>query len=731
MAQQNVPKEANPRVTQYRMLYGVDYQKDVTDVDKKRSPEIINMISDLGGNPVKRDGYRLVGNSILALCVSGGDMYAIRKLYGDQITIAKVEMQDYNLETVESTTIPYASGTINTAFGYQHYIFVLCEKLFIRFNTQDKSYIVTGLTAGTMSSGTIGESAPACDELVPLTVIAITSPSTGTGGAVLYEKNLMSIYQQANYIGNGTDTVYKIPAYEKIGNWVKVEVMNANGDWEVTTAYTLETATSMTGKTLDGTSTMTSNVIEAKVTFTTAPAAPVVAGQPNVRITYAPYSTEQVDGVNRGFYNERYVDLLSSKVYTMFSSRLFIADNERSYYSDATKPFVIPDNSWFEVDNTIVAYAKTSYSLAIITQDTGLNTIYLASETTKTIDSSTGETDTFFSIKPSNAGVGAVSGKCSGVLNDEPMFLAYTGIYGLMTNWVSEKYAVNRSARINRKLCKESNLESAVGIAWNSYFYVAINGHMYVLDGRHRDNSREGEKSYECYFFNNIPIITNMYVINNKMYWSDGSNMYTWNDDLPEADRYFDNAYIKTVESIQYQLGDSSDEPPTGEWLDEEPEVPVGQFLWLKATYDDTSVSITTNTTLTVGSTEWTGDIVTCKWASAFDDDGMPQKLKTLNKKGTMITVVPHYRSSVEVTLIKDGDEFEYLGVFDTDMFSFEQIDFTRFTFSSNTVAADIFPKKKIKKYKRLQIVLENKRAEPFGITNVVKTFTVGNYAKR
>ena len=133
----------------------------------------------------------------------------------------------------------------------------------------------------------------------------------------------------------------------------------------------------------------------------------------------------------------------------------------------------------------------------------------------------------------------------------------------------------------------------------------------------------------------------------------------------------------------------------------------------------------------TPSSGDWSGAIVCAKWSSTFDDDNCPQKLKTLSKKGSMITLVPHYKSTVTVTLIKDGDVIENLGDFETDIFTFERIDFTRFVFKSNAVTSDVFTKKKIKKYKRLQIVLESKTAEPFGITNVIKTYTIGNYAKK
>jgi hypothetical protein len=113
-----------------------------------------------------------------------------------------------------------------------------------------------------------------------------------------------------------------------------------------------------------------------------------------------------------------------------------------------------------------------------------------------------------------------------------------------------------------------------------------------------------------------------------------------------------------------------------------------------------------------------------------------------------MAVMTPYAHTGAYVTLIKNGDEFQELGYQNTSIFSFEDVDFgygheddpeytpealaeARFIFSSNTVAYDRFTKKKIKKYKRLQIIVGNDRAEPFALTKVVKTYDMGNYAKR
>jgi hypothetical protein len=665
MGKLNVPSQPSVRQAQYRELLGVDYLRDHTEVDHRRSPKMVNMISDLGGNPIKRDGYRVVGIRYDAILSVRGEKYGISSNISS-IVINRLEMgNNHVLDETHIKTIDGKFGKVNTAFSYQKYIYILSQNAIVRYDTVTNEVLIAGTGEKMMSKGKVGESEPINDKIIPSTVISLQP--NGLGGTALDSKNLASIYQTVTYLGDGETKEYKIPNYDKVGSYVKAEVLDSEGKWKVVNVGT-SSPQSIVGKTLDGKGTDNFRVVDNKVSFTTAPSKPLVSGEPNVRITFAPFSTEQVDGVNRGYYNKTLVEILGSRTIIYFNSRLFIAVESRTHYSDVDNPFSIPDLNYFDVDNNIMCYTRSSSYLAIITKDNGRNTIFLASEIKD-------NNITQYSVKASNAGVGAVSQKCIGIVNDEPTFLSRDGLFGIMTNWQSEKYAVNRSARINRALCGEEHLENAVGCAWQEYFYVAINSRMYVLDSRHKSTDRRSDRSYEGYFFENIPNIQSMFVIDNRMYFADESHTYTWNEDLSETARYLDNA----------KLVDGS----------------------------------------------WTGEPVKAMWCSAFDDDGYPSKLKTLQKKGSFVTLVPHYKTGCELTLVKNGDERQYVGEFTADMMSFERIDFSRFVFNGNTATADFFMKKKIKKYKRLQIILENNKAEPFGITNVVKSYTIGDLAKR
>lgn len=705
MAQQKLPDIPSPRTTVYDNLLGVDFRADQTEVERRRSPMMVNMISDLGGNPVKRDGYRKVADRYAGLVIANSESYAVRVDLGG-IVVVPVSIGSGQSIIVEDTSrailIPstFVFDDIEEVFGYQNYVFIMCSNGAIKVDVIESKYDITGVGAGMMSTGTVGASAPVCEDIVPQSIIGLDPNGTGAHAAVLYGKNLMSIYQQYLYAGNGSATTFKIPLYSKMGTYVKVEVMDANGKWS-SSGYTasIGTATSVTAWDLDGEGTSSYSVVDAQVTISPAPPSPTqtLAGEDNVRITVAPFSMDDVTmngtTAKKGFYNEMFDKLLGGQARIFFESRLFLGVGEKTYYSETNNPFLIPDNYWFDVDNEVICYQRLGSNLIIITKDTGKNTIFLASQVTD--KSILGDTMTAtFAVKPTNAGVGAITGNVGGTLNDEPMFLSNTGLQGLLTNWSSEKYAVNRSGRVNRKLCKELNLNNAVGCAFNGYYYVAINGHMYILDGRHKDNQRNGETSYECYYFENVPTVKDMFVADNRMFFTDENGTYTWNSDLPEGVRYYDNLVL-----------DNS-----------------GEFV--------------------------SGTPVSAYWSSVFDDDGAPQILKTLKKKGTMCVLTPSAHTGCYVTLIKNGDEFQELPYQNTAIFSFADVDFgyghegepdyepsdpseSRFIFSSNAVAYDRFTKKKIKKYKRLQIIVGNDRPEYFALTKIVKTYEVGNYAKR
>ena len=122
MAQQKLPNIPNPRTTVYDNLLGVDFRSDQTEVERRRSPMMVNMISDLGGNPVKRDGYRKVAEPYAGLVIANSEAYGVRvDLTG--IVIVPISIGSGQSVIVEDTaraiTVPatYVFDDIVATFG--------------------------------------------------------------------------------------------------------------------------------------------------------------------------------------------------------------------------------------------------------------------------------------------------------------------------------------------------------------------------------------------------------------------------------------------------------------------------------------------------------------------------------------------------------------------------------------------------------------------------------------
>ena len=122
------------------------------------------------------------------------------------------------------------------------------------------------------------------------------------------------------------------------------------------------------------------------------------------------------------------------------------------------------------------------------------------------------------------------------------------------------------------------------------------------------------------------------------------------------------------------------------------------------------------NDTITIN----VGCPIPAKWTTVFDDDGSAHYFKTLQKKGTMVVLYPQSSTGVAVKIKKDNNDEILVG---------------RATVRSanNEIIApsDFYLKKKSKKYKRLQIIVENGGFdETFGIDEIIKCYTLGNYSR-
>ncbi len=418
------------------------------------------------------------------------------------------------------------------------------------------------------------------------------------------------------------------------------------------------------------TSGYTADLAAGKVTFTAAPSEPEVDGQDNVFITF----TKTIEG-----HAERIHKCRTAVVWGVggAADRIIATGNPDFPNQDFTCAFddatYWPDLGYAVVgteEAAIMGYRRMGEYLAIIKEDNGQDsTVFLRG----------GELDengeAKFWVKPCIAGAGAVSRFSFGNIGHEQLILTAGGVYALTSNSLTaEKIAENRSFRVDPKLTAE-DLSQAVCCPFDGMLLVFVGGRVYGLDGRqpHSYPSRSDTTFlYECFYWENVPARC---VLRRK--------------DAQQEELFFGTADGRVCKFNTDRIG-------------------MDRFN------DD-------------------GAAITAIWSTPADDDGDPMVLKTLLKKGNAVTIKPYARSGAKVLFRTDKDPVGWEVAEGTmDIFNWEDIDFSRFTFNANDGPAEIPFSRKVKNYKRLQIIIKNDAVnEGFGVLAIIKHFVTGNFAKR
>lgn len=459
----STPKKS-VKTTEYNNLAGVDFSQEAANVDNSRSPYSLNMISDNGKNPVKRNGW---ATQIQLEGVVHNVWFT--RINGEVYQLVHAGTNIYKIDEDNTAVLLEENVTNNKGCGF-----------FFREGDKDGFYILTGgeyLVFDGESCRNVSENC-----YVPTTIIA-RSP---TGGGETYEDiNLLSGKMCEKFIGDDSAKVYQL-AYEDIVSVDKIESVQEDGSTVELVADTDYTVDLTLGK----------------VTFVNAYVTPI-DGQDNIYITY----TKDFEG-----YKEKILKCTAFCTYGVGgNNRAFLTGNENypayDFWSEIYKPSYFPDLNYSIVgaaNTAIMGYLKIGKYVAIVKESTGQDTaIFLRS------GSLNDDYSVNFFVEPGITGNGAVSKTAFAVLNDDPLFLSERGIYAISPSNLSyDRVTRNRSWYVDPQLREESNLDKAVACTWNGCYLLSVNGNVYILDGRKKTvGGTENDYRYECYFWNNVPAV--------------------------------------------------------------------------------------------------------------------------------------------------------------------------------------------------------------------------------
>lgn len=193
-----------------------------------------------------------------------------------------------------------------------------------------------------------------------------------------------------------------------------------------------------------------------------------------------------------------------------------------TYFSDRNSTIVGSDSS------AIVGFARLSDSALVVYKDENSQdaSLFYQTGTYETEKDLLGNPSLVarFSRSAGSIGESVVSRHACANFGGDNIILSRNGVFGIVLAdnvATTERYTRERSRSVNERLIRHKNLSEAVGIVYESRYYLAVDDVCYIADSRYKYTSEDnidGSYNYEWWYWDNVPVRV-WAVVDGKLYF--------------------------------------------------------------------------------------------------------------------------------------------------------------------------------------------------------------------
>lgn len=326
---------------------------------------------------------------------------------------------------------------------------------------------------------------------IPTTTI---SRNPAGGGTTYEDVNMLTSLRKNTFVGDGKSTEYYLDAQNIDSDYIPEITV----DGSQVTAFTL-------------------NAAEGKITFNSAPAAPLTDGQDNVIIQFRKTVSGHRDRINKCTLLE------------VFDNRVFFSGNQdypnTLWHSSLNDPSYCSDLDYYTEGmdlSKIRSLVAGNNALWVFKEPSQANTAVFYHN--PTIDAEYGK---IYPSTHSNISTGCVGAGIN--FNDDIVFFGRRGMEAINGDIITEQVLAHRSSLVDAKLTAETDYKDMILEEWSGYLLVFIGTKVYLADSR-AVFTNINHYEYEWYYWELSKEVTCTKVIDGILYLGTANGVYTLTD---------------------------------------------------------------------------------------------------------------------------------------------------------------------------------------------------------